>query len=521
MSNIKLIFTIIVIFSSFLYSFQSKEEQEIDLDKEDIKIDKKVFDSLPGHKLSTKAELEDLLDKSDLTYLHFFYMKNSSNSFMTVPFIVSVHNKLQYLAGIITTDCSEDAETKSDLPLCEDTKEPQSFPRLKALIPPKFKLNPYTKKKSSYSEVAYNQGSVSENSIYTFLTKNIANKGIKLNSENHKSMIENPDFNKVLLFTDKPQSGLIFKGLSCYFYDRILFLEVHDSETGLVNKYNIKKYPSLVIVQTLEADLETERNTNNHEVIEYTGNLKAKDIANFIEKFSLPNKLYLNNTEESKKKQSTDEFNKEKLIQTFFKKLTGEKLIENFDLKYRERRVIISIGNTEDVAEGLISFARKTNGFFSFLRVNCLDDLNSRVFCEKFKNYNKDSSENKVYLLKQTNIAWINRKKATEIISKEFEEISNKINVEFSSEIIGLTKESFQTYTFKTLNTEMKTTVIYFFDKGNIDIAVTLMSLDENLSNYVTFYAFPDHSAAEIKQFGIQGLPNLVILGRDPLNPEK
>lgn len=516
----KVITITFLILSIFKYSFESKEEKVIDLDKEDIKINIQAFDSLPGVKISSKEELQTLLDKSDVTYLHYFYTKNSSNSYVSIPFIVSMYNKLEYLADVILTDCSEDSEIIADFELCKDSKDPKSFPKLKILSPPKFKINPYTKKKASYSEIPYSQSSISETLIYNFVSKNISSKGIKLNIDNHTQMIENPNLNKVLLFTDKPQSGLIFKGLSCYFYDRILFLEVHSSESILVNRYNIKKFPSLIVVQTLEEDKETEKDKSSIEVIEYTGNLKAKDIAKFIEKYALSEKLYLN---QNNRKQSIDEFNKNKLIQTFFKKLSGNKLIETFDSKYKDKRIVIFLQiNNEDMSEGLISFARKTNGFFNFVRINCLEDEFNIQICDKFNGFNKFSKQNKTYLLKETNLSLPQRiKNAVQIISFSYEDISSEINAEFTNDIIGLSKETFQAYTFKTLNNDLKVPVIYFFEKGDIDISISLMSLDENLSNYITFYAYASPSIEEIKQFGLQGLPNLIILGKDPLNKEK
>lgn len=488
-----------------LHFLLSKAEEEIDLDKQDIKIDPIHFTKLPGSKISTKEELELITNESDMTFLHIFYTKASKNAYMTIPFIQAVSVKLEYLADIISTDC----DNESNFSLCENKQDPNSFPRMKLLIPPKYKINPYTKEKSAYTELSYSQESVSESSIYNFVAKNIANKGIKLNEENHKAILKNPHFNKVLLFTDKPQSGLIFKGLSGYFYDRILFCEIHNSEEELVHQYSVKKFPALIIVETLEADLETQRDTS--ELHEYRGNLKAKDIAKFIEPFAQINKAYLSD----KKKQSSDEYNKEKFIQTFIKKLSGENLVDNFE-KLKEKRVILLLGSNDDAPEGIVSLARKVSGFFTFVRINC-SEKDSSIFCSKFK-----TEYPSIYLMPETGFSWTSRVSSSlRIQSTLYEDLVSELKHEFSSEIIGLTSQTFQSFTYKTLNVDNKSPAIYFFSSGDMDIALQLMSLDEEVTKYVSFYGFADPTPAEMKQFGVQGLPNLVILGKDPLNAEK
>lgn len=502
MPRVQKIFLIFSLLAKLFYC----DEEEIDLDQKDIKIDAKAFEQLPGTKLNTNAQLEKIQSESDITFLQFFYSKSSKNSYMSIHFVETVATKLMYLAEILTVDCDETTE----FDFCNVSKDPQSFPRMKALVPPQYKINPYTKQVSKYLEYNYSENTVSENSIYNFVSKHIQNKGIKLNFENHKTIISNPNFNKVLLFTDKAQTGLIFKGLSGYFHDRIVFCEVHNSEQDLVLKYGVKKYPTLFIVETLETDLETQRQTP--EIHEYRGNLKAKDIAEFITKFSHNTKLYLSN----QKKQSSDEFNKEKIVQSLIKKLSGENLVADFE-KLKEKRVALHISSVDDVEEGLVNFARKANGFYSFIRVNCGDKENS-IFCSKFKNPTLST----LYIMEELGLTLNSRiAGAYEITNLSYSNIVSEIRNEFQSEIVGLTKETFHSLTYSTLNVDKKIPAIYLFNTGDVDIVLHLMSRDLAFSKYVTFYGYSNPPIAQAGELGVKDFPNLVFLFKDNLNGEK
>lgn len=502
MPRVPKIFLIFSLLAKLIYS----EEEEIDLDQKDIKIDAEAFNQLPGTKLLNKEQLEKIQSESDITFLQFFYSKSSKNSYMSINFVNSVATKLSFLADILTVDCDE----ATDFDYCNVSKDPQSFPRMKALVPPQYKINPYTKQVSKYLEYNYSENTVSENSIYNFVSKHIQNKGIKLNFENHKTIISNANFNKVLLFTDKAQTGLIFKGLSGYFHDRIVFCEIHNSEQDLVLKYGVKKYPTLFVVETLEADLETQR--QSQEIHEYRGNLKAKDIAEFISKFAHKTKLYLSN----QSKQSSDEFNKEKIVQSLIKKLSGETLMNDLE-KLKEKRVALHVSGSDDVEEGLVNFARKANGFYTFVKVNCGIKDNS-IFCSKFKNV----STSTLYIMEELGLTINSRiAGAYEITNLNYNNIVSEIKNEFRSEITGLTKETFHSLTFTTLNVDKKIPAIYLFNTGDVDIVLHLMSRDPTFSKYITFYGYSNPPPAQAGELGVKELPNLVFLFKDNLNGEK
>jgi hypothetical protein len=64
---------------------------------------------------------------------------------------------------------------------------------------------------------------------------------------------ENPSVPKVLLFTDKPKgTPMVYKGLSVAFEKKLNFGLVRSNDSILVSKYNVKKFPTVIVVKANE-----------------------------------------------------------------------------------------------------------------------------------------------------------------------------------------------------------------------------------------------------------------------------
>lgn len=72
------------------------------------------------------------------------------------------------------------------------------------------------------------------------------------NANAHTFLAEHPSVPKVLLFTDKKGTPMIYKGLSVAFEKKLNFGIVRSSDDILVQKYAVKKFPSLLVVKTGE-----------------------------------------------------------------------------------------------------------------------------------------------------------------------------------------------------------------------------------------------------------------------------
>lgn len=487
---------------------ENLDGEEVTLDQNKIDIDYEVYKNLPGKSVVGFEDLENYKKVNDMTIFTYYYRPDSKNSYAILGFIYRIHEKLEYLVDLAFIDCS--LPENESLNECF-SKNLDEYPQMYVLIPPQFKFNPYTKKEEVFRSVKYTNSSVTEQELYKFVSNSITSKGIKLTSETSKDYLKHPSFNKVILFTDKSQSGLIFKGLSNYFYDRILFCEVHKDESYLLNKFNIKKFPSLVVVETLDENLEDQR--VEEEIHEYTGNLKAKDIVKYIEKFALKSKLYLRKSDD--KKSSSEEYNKDKIISSLMKKLKGDEIVPFFD-KHMNKKLMIYFHNNEEVTESLVQLAQKTLGFFNFATINCSEE-SSNFICSKLKD--KLPS---LLLLNDVNLPWLNRiQKAIYLKANKYDDMINDIKYEIPSFVKGVSKETFQPETYKALYGEKKIAAIYLFNKGDVDISFDLISTDEELRESISFFGFIEPTKDQISQFGVPKLPGLVLLAGDPNNPEK
>jgi len=88
------------------------------------------------------------------------------------------------------------------------------------------------------------------------------------NSENFFS--SDPELAKVLLFTNKKETTPLYKALSIDFHYQLNLGQVKDTETELVEKYKITKYPTLVVVPP------------SGDVVTYSGELKHAALFAFL-----------------------------------------------------------------------------------------------------------------------------------------------------------------------------------------------------------------------------------------------
>ena len=80
----------------------------------------------------------------------------------------------------------------------------------------------------------------------------------------------------------------MFRGLSVYFHDRLYFGVVPHTEKALCEKLGIKKFPTLMVIQTLEEGVIVDEPIE----IKYKGELDVKHIVEFLKKYALEEKLF-------------------------------------------------------------------------------------------------------------------------------------------------------------------------------------------------------------------------------------
>ncbi len=424
--------------------------------------------------------------------------------------LLNIGEKLNYLAGILLIDCSINPndfdKCKLGLNKKNKNKEEDNFPIISIFVPPELRINPYTKKIDKHYEKLYDKKEYSENLVYSFITSNILNKGLKLDNDNINTFLENHEYNKLILFTDKKQTPLIFRGLTNYYYNQLMLGEIEKEQYDLIKRFNVTKFPTLMVYKTQENAIDS----LDKPVMEfYKGKINSKDIIEFLKEFVLPNKKYLN-----KKLNIQEGNNLIKKIETidndFFKKNKGKRIILYLPNKETEE---------EKIPEYLNKFYDESNGFFYFFKMSCEGETNTnKDLCIKI---NKKNQYPTLLMMNKDldNIESLEKfLKTAENLPLTFDDIKTELYIYFSNEITIVNKSNFQMSVSGAMR-EKKVPIFYFSNDKNIPLGLHLLSMDKKILENVSFFSFPNPSKEIIKNFNIKSLPELIIILDNPDDP--
>ena len=454
--------------------------------------------TLPGIKLDTQEEISQYLKKTDVTILVFYYKTESEKAEEIAGNLKIVYSKLKYLIEIIKVNC--DNNHMEECIKTEDNLMDEEFYRIEVYVPPLYKLNPYTKEMNSHQKLQYAKTDISDKALYKFLTKTIISREQVITNENFENFKTRSNLNKVILFTNKKSSPLMYRGLSGYFYDRLALGIVYETEKNLCKKLEIKKFPTIMVIQTIEDDVIID----DPNTIFYDGKMETENIVTFLEKYALKEKLYI--AEKSHLRNSDDK----NLV--YFNKLSAEKAMD-FMKKKKDKEIILYFDN--DVKDGKISydnlsddikeFNSETHGFFHFAYVDCTGEEKEKICKSHFKI--KDFPNMVLYRPE---------KEIKEKISKGYElplEISNirrEINILFEPNVKSANAVNFQ-YMITESVQNRKIVLLYLFD-GNINLGFGLITQKKLFSDFIDFIVM-DSPPEDIKRkLQVRGLPNMNII---------
>ncbi|KAJ3220476.1 hypothetical protein HK099_004267 [Clydaea vesicula] len=128
--------------------------------------------------------------------------------------------------------------------------------------------------------------------------------GQKVTDESFLS--ENPDLSKVMLFSKNEKTPPLFKALGIEYDQRLLLGEVKPSNKALAKKFNVTKFPSVIVSKHHEEEVNS--------IERYDGILKYKNLVEFFNTFA----------KEKKKEKKTDQKVKEE-------KKKGKETVLEFD----------------------------------------------------------------------------------------------------------------------------------------------------------------------------------------------
>ena len=139
--------------------------------------------TLPGKRFKTQEEISEFLKTTDLTILVFYYKTGSEKSNAVAENLKIVYSKLQYLIEYIIVNCDDNSMEEciaNDYNIDED-----DFFRIEIYVPPEYKFNPYTKEMNKHQKLLYTKTSITDKTLYNFLTKAIISRVQIVTSENY------------------------------------------------------------------------------------------------------------------------------------------------------------------------------------------------------------------------------------------------------------------------------------------------------------------------------------------------
>jgi hypothetical protein len=501
----KLILPILLLMFLSIIKANTLDQQEPDsqkLNNTEVK-EQDVFDSIRGYRIRSETELRFLTEISDLTFLIFYYKPTSKQSQKIAKYLQKINDKIKDISAIIMVDCTVfTPETHFN---CRDFHYvADSFPRIKLLIPPEKRYDPMTKEIEVHYEYPWIEKEMNEASIYNFIIDNIPSRSTKVTKENVYSFLSNDLFNKVLLFTDKAQPSLLWRGLTNQFFEKILFGEVFKNEGDIIKRFNVTKFPTLILYKVNDQN----RLMDEPEIIKYEGLNKIDKLMEWLQPHALREKRYI-----SQKRGVADTTARE-MASRIDLRVIDKTNYEEYLKKYDDRNVIFYFNTKNNLKVSVKQTLIHNNGFFASAYFDCSKD---KLFClEKFnitkfptlKVFHKKSNKFPTYEQRLENAHTFN--------------ISSSSNVTFEDQIMQLFPTNVKNvtniefpYELNQIKYENKNCFLHVYSNNEEEeslMAIHLLSQNETINKRFTFLSIRNPSSEVIKLANIPWKSGLFII---------
>ena len=169
-------------------------------------------------------ELQKVIIHSDFLNVFLFCSQKVENCRLVEPVYKEFAETMKDFVRIYAVNCDQidQSNTASHFPLCLAENE-QHLPYLVAYEPPATKMNPYTHQPSKPIEHSY-QGNGDPKSLANFARQHMpAFREVIKSKDDLESFLGDATVpNKVILFTNKPQTSPLYKSLASEYRDRLL-----------------------------------------------------------------------------------------------------------------------------------------------------------------------------------------------------------------------------------------------------------------------------------------------------------
>ena len=210
---------------------------------------------------SIKMKSLTLLYQRKNIWFVYFYRKGDQNYEQYVKTMIEFAEKTDGLFNAGAVNCIKDEE------ICEEFEISQT--------PSIIFFSENQKEHKKY------EGKIEFNSLFNYATKRMSYYVNEITRDKLSDFFsKKPDKYHVILFTSKESTPSLYKALSKFFINKLIFGEVHKTQTELVELFKIKEFPTLMVM------LDEEK--NKYEI--YKKKLNYESLKSYLNKFAVKTK---------------------------------------------------------------------------------------------------------------------------------------------------------------------------------------------------------------------------------------
>ena len=137
----------------------------------------------------------------------------------------------------------------------------------------------------SENEKDYNkyEGKVDYNTLFNYATKRMSYYVNEISKDKLSDFFaKKPDKYHIILFTSKDSTPSLYKALSKFFINKLIFGEIHKTQTELVELFKIRDFPTLMVM--------IDEEKNKYEI--YKKKMDYENIKSYLNKYATKQKSY-------------------------------------------------------------------------------------------------------------------------------------------------------------------------------------------------------------------------------------
>jgi DnaJ family protein C protein 16 len=197
-----------------------------------------------------------LLSRKNIWFVYFF-RQGDQNFEQYVKAMIEFADKTQGLFNGGAVNCIEDEE------IC-DEYEVQKTPSIVF----------FGENENDYSKYG---GKIDFNSLFNYATKRMSYYVNEVSKDKLNDFFsKRPEKYHVLLFTSKSSTPSMYKALSKFFINKLIFGEIKNTELELLKLFNVKNFPVLMVV------VDEEKNKYDY----YKGKITYEDVKKYLNKYA-------------------------------------------------------------------------------------------------------------------------------------------------------------------------------------------------------------------------------------------